>query len=66
MNLPTLVEMMNVSQISTENKTTIVNSFSSVAYAWVRGAKTTGSLVFLKSNFLGSEKFKVSAHVLPK
>jgi hypothetical protein len=40
----------------------IVHFFSSVAYVWVPGAKTTGpivkSLVFLKSNFYVGENFK--------
>jgi hypothetical protein len=44
--------------------------FSSVAHVWVPGAKTTGPIAkkfdFSKSNFFGSEKFQVSAHVLPK
>jgi hypothetical protein len=48
----------------------MLHFFSSVAHVWVAGAKTTGpiakSLLFLKSNFFGSEKFQVSAHVLPK
>jgi hypothetical protein len=44
-------------------------SFNSAAYVWVLGAKTTGPIAkkfFLESNFFGSEKFQVSAHVLQK
>jgi hypothetical protein len=40
----------------------------SVAF-WVPGAKTTGPIAKkfgFSSNFFGSEKFQVSAHVLPK
>jgi hypothetical protein len=45
--------------------TVIVHFFSSVAHVWVRGAKKLLGRS-LKSNFFGSEKFQVSAHVLPK
>jgi hypothetical protein len=43
--------------------------FSSVAYVWVLGTKTTvldrlqKRLFFRKSNFVGSEKFQVSAQL---
>jgi hypothetical protein len=51
--------------------TGVLHFFSSVAHVWVPGAKTTGPIAkkfvfFFKYNFFGSEKFQVSAHVLPK